>query len=131
MVQVLGNSTVLSMAAGDINGDGATDLVVGTAAGQPIQIYPSDGFRGFLMPPISLADNSANEGIMLADFDNNGTLIWLSQTVADSQTWSTATTAPESSRRWRLWDTEDFRRNYTQTKIVSLPFPSKHPIVDI
>ena len=27
--------------------------------------------------------------------------------------------------------TEDFRRNYTQTKIVSLPFPSKHHIVDI
>ncbi len=74
VVQVLGNSSVLSVAAGDINGDGATDLVVGTAAGQPIQIYLSDGFRDFLTPPISLADNSANEGITLADFDGNGTL---------------------------------------------------------
>jgi hypothetical protein len=73
-VQVLGNSTVLSVAAGDINGDAAADLVVGTIAGQPIQIYLNDGFRDFLTPPISLADNSANVGIVLADFDGNGTL---------------------------------------------------------
>jgi hypothetical protein len=73
-VEVLGNASVLSMAAGDVNGDGAADLVVGTVAGQPIQIYLSDGFRDFLTPPISLPDTSANEGVALADFDNNGTL---------------------------------------------------------
>jgi hypothetical protein len=37
-------------------------------------VYLNDGFRDFLLPPISLPDNSANEGIALADFDNNGTL---------------------------------------------------------
>ncbi|NNC58062.1 MAG: DUF5011 domain-containing protein, partial [Woeseiaceae bacterium] len=63
-----------SMATGDVNGDGAADLVIGTVAGQPVQIYLSDGFRAFVTPPISLPDNSANEGIELADFDNNGTL---------------------------------------------------------
>ena len=73
-VQELGNAEVRSIAAGDINGDGAVDLVVGTAAGQPIQIYLSGGFRDFATAPILLADTSANEGIALADFDRNGTL---------------------------------------------------------
>ena len=73
-VETLGTTSVLSMAAGDVNGDGAADLVIGTVAGQPIQIYLSDGFRDFVTPPISLPDTSANEGIELADFDNNGTL---------------------------------------------------------
>ncbi|MHC5112357.1 MAG: beta strand repeat-containing protein, partial [Planctomycetota bacterium] len=73
-VEVLGNASVLSMASGDVNGDGAADLVIGTVSGQPIQIYVSDGFRDFISPPISLPDTSSNEGVALADFDNNGTL---------------------------------------------------------
>lgn len=73
-VQGLGNTNVLSVAAGDVNGDGAADLVVGTAAGQPVQIYLSGGFRDFVTSPISLADTGANEGVALADFDGNGTL---------------------------------------------------------
>ena len=74
VVQVLGNSDVRSVAAGDIDGDGAVDLVVGTAAGQPIQIFLSDGYRDFVASPILLPDNSANEGIALADFDGDGAL---------------------------------------------------------
>jgi hypothetical protein len=73
-VEVLGSASILSMAAGDVNNDGFADLVIGTVAGQPVQVYLNDGFRDFLLPPISLPDNSANEGIALADFDNNGTL---------------------------------------------------------
>ena len=72
-VQILGNTNVLSVAAGDIDGDGSADLVVGTAAGQPVQVYLSDGFRGYALSPISIADNNANEGVAVADFDNNGT----------------------------------------------------------
>lgn len=73
-VQVLGATNVLSVAAGDVNGDGAADLIVGTAAGQPVQIFLSDGFRDFASTPISISDTGANEGIALADFDGNGTL---------------------------------------------------------
>ena len=54
-VQILGRTSVRSVAAGDVDGDGVTDLVVGTAAGQPLQVYLSGGFRDFLTPPISLA----------------------------------------------------------------------------
>jgi hypothetical protein len=49
-------------------------LVVGTVAGQPIQVYLGDGFRDFGRPPISVADTSANEGIALADFNGDGFL---------------------------------------------------------
>jgi hypothetical protein len=73
-VQVLGNAKVRSIAAGDVDGDGVVDLIAGTAAGQPIQIYLSGGFRDFAEAAISLPDNSANEGVAVADFDRNGTL---------------------------------------------------------
>ena len=73
-VQELGNVEVRAVAAGDVNGDGATDLVIGTAAGQPIQVYLSSGFRDFDIAAIVLPDSAANEGIALADFDGNGTL---------------------------------------------------------
>ncbi len=73
-VQTLGDTNVLSLAAGDLDGDGFADLVAGTAAGQPVQIFLSGGFRDFVSAPILLADTGANEGIALADFDGNGTL---------------------------------------------------------
>jgi hypothetical protein len=72
-VQVLGNSQVLSVAHGDLNNDGFDDIVLGTGAGQPVQVFLSDGFRGF-GAAIAVPDNSAQNGIALADFDNNGTL---------------------------------------------------------
>jgi hypothetical protein len=74
VVQVLGRAEILSVAAGDINGDGIVDLVAGTEAGRAIQIYLGDGFRGFAAASISLPDNAANVGVALADFDGNGTL---------------------------------------------------------
>jgi len=73
-VQVLGNASVRSVAAGDVDGDGVADLVVGTAAGQPLQVYLSGGFRDFLTSPIGLDETSSNDGVALADFDGNGTL---------------------------------------------------------
>ena len=73
-VQVLGDEEVRALAAGDVDGDGDTDLIAGTTSGQPIQIYLSGGFRDFAEAAISLPDNSANEGMALADFDRNGTL---------------------------------------------------------
>jgi hypothetical protein len=80
-VQFLGSSTIRSVAAGDFNGDGRADLVVGTAAGQPIQVFLGDDprescgcQRDFVATPISIPDTGANEGIAVADFDNDGNL---------------------------------------------------------
>lgn len=73
-VQILGSTNVRSVASGDVNGDGMADLVAGTAAGQPIQIYLSGGFRDFLTSPITLADTGANEGIALGDVNGDGSL---------------------------------------------------------
>ena len=73
-VQVLGNSEIRSLVAGDVDGDGAGDLLAGTAAGEPIEIYLSGGFRDFAETAISLPDYASNEGVAVADFDGNGTL---------------------------------------------------------
>jgi hypothetical protein len=57
------------------------DLVVGTAAGQPVQVYLGDAprescgcQRDFVSTPISIPDTGSNEGIAVADFDNDGFL---------------------------------------------------------
>ena len=80
-VQFLGVATIRSMAAGDLNGDGLTDIVAGTAAGQPVQLFlgdlpreSCDCPRDFLATPLSIANNGAQEGVALADFDRNGSL---------------------------------------------------------
>ena len=79
--QILGNSSIRSVAAGDLNGDGAPDLVVGTSSGQPVQVYLGGALReacqcqrDFVVTPIPIPDTGSNEGVALADFDNNGTL---------------------------------------------------------
>ena len=80
-VQFLGSATIRSVAAGDLDGDGTTDLIVGTAAGQPVQIYLGDDprescgcQRDFVATPLSIPDTGSNEGIAVADFDNDGDL---------------------------------------------------------
>jgi len=73
-VNVLGVSNIRAVAFGDVDGDGVGDLVVGTSAGQPIQIWLGDGFRGFAAAPLTVADTAANECVALADFNGNGRL---------------------------------------------------------
>jgi hypothetical protein len=81
-VQILGSSTIQSVASGDVNGDGRPDLVVGTSSGQSVQIYLGDEprescqcIRDFAIAPLTpIPDQSSHEGIALADFDNSGTL---------------------------------------------------------
>jgi hypothetical protein len=82
-VQILGNADIRSVAAGDLNGDGLNDLVVGTSAGQSVQLFLNDVQnaacecqRDFVNSPIAVAGTSsgANEGVALGDFDHNGTL---------------------------------------------------------
>ncbi|MDJ0906252.1 MAG: FG-GAP-like repeat-containing protein [Woeseiaceae bacterium] len=82
-VQILGNSAVHSVTAGDVNGDGLTDLVAGTAAGQAVQVFVNAAQndacqcqRDFSVAPISVpgTNSGSNDGVALADFDGNGTL---------------------------------------------------------
>jgi hypothetical protein len=80
-VQFLGESAIRSVAASDVNGDGALDIVAGTVSGQPVQLYlgaapraSCDCQRDFEVAPISIPDTGPNEGVAFADFDNNGTL---------------------------------------------------------
>ena len=73
-VQSVGSATALSVAVGDRNGDGIDDVVLGTAAGVPSQIYFGTGDRSLSEVPATLADSSAANGIALADFDGDGDL---------------------------------------------------------
>ncbi len=80
-VQVLGKASILSIDAGDVNGDGALDIVAGTGSASAVQVYlgaaarESCGCRrDFEAAPLVVPDMGANSGIALADFDNNGTL---------------------------------------------------------
>ncbi len=79
--QILGNASILSVDAGDVNGDGALDVVAGTESGRAVQIYlgaaPRESCgcrRDFEAAPLAVPDMGANTGVALADFDNNGTL---------------------------------------------------------
>jgi len=80
-VQFLGTTSIRSVTAGDVNGDGRADIVVGTTAGQPVQVYlgaaPRESCqcpRDFSAVPIPLQDLGANDGVALGDFDSNGSL---------------------------------------------------------
>jgi len=80
-VQFLGATSIRSVTAGDLNGDGRADIVVGTTAGQPVQVYlgaaPRESCqcpRDFSPAPLAIQDLGANEGVALGDFDGNGSL---------------------------------------------------------
>ena len=80
-VQILGNASILSLDAGDVNGDGALDIVAGTESGRAVQVYLGSAARescgcrrDFEAAPLAIPDMGANTGVALADYDANGTL---------------------------------------------------------
>lgn len=79
--EIVGNSEVIALATGDLDGDGRTDIAVGTSSGQPVQVFLADEprescacYRDFVDVPLSVPTTGRSTGIALADFDGNGTL---------------------------------------------------------
>jgi len=77
-VQILGNASIRSVAAGDVNNDGIVDLVVGTSAGQGVQIFlgappraSCECQRDFETVPLSIPDSGSNKGVALGHFNND------------------------------------------------------------
>lgn len=70
--QTLGSANVLSTAVTDANGDGALDLVFGTAAGEPAELYYGEGSRTMRPEPRLLPDNAATRAIGVADLNDDG-----------------------------------------------------------
>jgi len=71
--RVIGSDIASSVALGDLDGDGDTDLVVGTVAGKATAVYLNDG-SGVYMRSGSLGDSVLTQGIALADIDDDGDL---------------------------------------------------------
>jgi hypothetical protein len=82
---IAGSSDIQGLAAGDIDGDGFSDLVVATDRGSSTRVYfsvpmnPDDPngqeVRRLATAPVSLGDtDSASQNALLADFDNDNDL---------------------------------------------------------
>ncbi len=70
-----GNST--AVAAGDINGDGFDDIVVGKAASRVFEVFVGDGLGGFTQVPQGLPATGvalSTNDVELGDLDNDGDL---------------------------------------------------------
>ncbi|MCE7983065.1 MAG: VCBS repeat-containing protein [Caldilinea sp. CFX5] len=68
-----GLDTAWSMAAGDLNGDGAFDLVIGQRIFQPSRIFLNNGTGGFDNGFV-FGDDQERSGLILADMNNDGLL---------------------------------------------------------
>ncbi|MEZ6117526.1 MAG: FG-GAP-like repeat-containing protein [Pirellulaceae bacterium] len=62
------------LAAGDLDGDGDTDIVLGGAAGQATQVWLQDAgqFQKFTSEALSKHADQEDMGILIADFDGDG-----------------------------------------------------------
>lgn len=70
------NSATLGAAAGDLNNDGWTDLVVTTNGGYTIQIYKNNGNGTFTNMEVAggITDTALNTSVSLGDFNLDGLL---------------------------------------------------------
>jgi hypothetical protein len=102
----------VSVAAGDVNGDGHADVIVGSGPGQPAQVQVFDGATGALLETLTPFGTSFTGGVAVAagDVDGDGK----ADVIVGSGSGITAVVRVfRDATRTRLWSFDAFAPTFT------------------